>query len=321
MSGLLQASKLMPMMRPLARLAVVAVAAIAGAGATCAQTAPGATQIEQMVAPIALYPDALLAQMLMASTYPREVVEAARWAQANPDVNGETLQEAVQSEQWDPSIKGLTALPQVLQLMTARLDWTQGLGDAFLAQPQSVLDAIQRLRARADAADLLQNTPQQRISRVAAPSASGAPPATVYVIETATPDEYHLPIYDPAVAFGKWPHPGAPSISFFPPGASGTLAFASGVAVGAAIWGRIDWWQHRLTVDLGRFKRFNRTSIRRAWTHDPAHRGDIPYRYGYTERQAEREAEKARESPSTKAVRATKKKKFVARSRKGGKRK
>src|ERR1700733_12281001 len=104
-------------------------------------------QIEQLVAPIALYPDPLLSQVLMASTYPLEVVEAARWSQNNSMAKGEALQDAVQGQSWDPSVKALTAVPQTLQMMSDKLDWTQQLGDAFLAQQQQVLAAVQTLRA------------------------------------------------------------------------------------------------------------------------------------------------------------------------------
>lgn len=101
-----------------------------------------APQLEQLVAPIALYPDALLSQVLMASTYPLDVVEAARWAQANPGTTGQALEDAMQSQSWDPSAKALTAVPQTLQMMSDKLDWTRQLGDAFLAQQANVLDAV-----------------------------------------------------------------------------------------------------------------------------------------------------------------------------------
>ena len=118
---------------------------------TAATTTPRtAAQLEQLVAPIALYPDALLSQILMASTYPLEVVAAARWSQANLTVTGDALQTAMGQQPWDPSVKALAAVPQTLQMMNEKLDWTQQLGDAFLAQQNDVLDAVQRLRARAD---------------------------------------------------------------------------------------------------------------------------------------------------------------------------
>src|SRR5205807_3840517 len=128
-------------------------------------------QLEQLVAPIALYQDALLSQVLMASTYPLEVVAAARWSQANPGVTGQALEDAMQKQPWDPSVKALTAVPQTLQMMNDKLDWTQQLGDAFLAQQSDTLAAVQRLRARADAAGNLKDTPQQKVTKTAAPLA------------------------------------------------------------------------------------------------------------------------------------------------------
>src|SRR5262245_19751189 len=158
----------------LARLAIAATILLVDPDALVhAEEAAGsprtAAQLDPLVAPIALYPDALLAQILMASTYPLEVIEAARWSQANPAVTGEALEEAMQSQPWDASVKGLTALPQVLQMMSDRSDWTQTLGDTLLARQQAVLEAIQRLRARAAAAGNLQTTAEHKISRVAVP--------------------------------------------------------------------------------------------------------------------------------------------------------
>src|ERR1700691_5012147 len=126
-------------------------------------------QIEQLVVPIALYPDPLLTQVLMASTYPLEVIEAARWSQDNLMVKGQALQDAMQSQSWDPSVKALTAVPQTLQMMNDKLDWTQQLGDAFLAQQQDVLAAVQKLRTEAQAAGNLQTTPQQVVTVAPAP--------------------------------------------------------------------------------------------------------------------------------------------------------
>ena len=122
-----------------------------------------AEEIEQLVAPIALYPDPLLAQVLMASTYPLEVVEAARWQQQNPKLKDKALDDAVQQQTWDPSVKSLTAFPQVLTMLNDKLDWTQKLGDAFLAQQSDVMDAVQRLRVKAEAAGNLKSTEQQKV--------------------------------------------------------------------------------------------------------------------------------------------------------------
>jgi hypothetical protein len=255
-------------------------------------------QLEQLVAPIALYPDALLSQVLMASTYPLEVVAAARWAQANPGVTGQALEDAMQKQPWDPSVKALTAVPQTLQMMNDKLDWTQELGDAFLAQQGNVLDAVQRLRARADAAGQLKTTEHQTVTKTAAPAATGrqsstppnvsaapgsvsAAPATYYTIASTNPDEYYVPIYDPAVVYGVWPYPDYPPYYWYPPGYyPGTgLAFAAAAVVGAAIWGGINWVNRSVNVDVNRYNRFNRTNIANGnWTHNVAHRGAVPYR-------------------------------------------
>src|SRR5262245_46136240 len=197
-------------------------------------------QIEQLVAPIALYPDDLLSQVLMASTYPLEVVEAARWVRENSSVTGQALQDAMQKQSWDPSVKALTAVPQTLAMMNDQLKWTQDLGDAFLAQQAEVFDAVQRLRARADKAGNLKSTPQQTVTRASRPAGSPAgAPAQAYVIASASPTEYYVPIYDPGVVYGAWPYTTYWPFYWHPPGyvAGGVFGFAAGVATGAAIWG------------------------------------------------------------------------------------
>jgi Protein of unknown function (DUF3300) len=239
-------------------------------------------QIEQLVAPIALYPDPLLTQVLMASTYPLEVIEAARWSQANSTVNGQALQDAMQAQSWDPSVKALTAVPQTLQMMNAKLDWTQQLGDAFLAQQQDVLNAVQKLRAQAQAAGNLQSTPQQVVTTeapAAGAAVSGPPPI---VIEPVNPDVYYVPVYNPAVTYGAWSYPDYPPFNWSPPGfvASNVVSFAAGVAVGSAIWGGCNWWQNHVTINVNRFNVFNHTNINIAnnnWIHNPEHRHGVPY--------------------------------------------
>ena len=170
-------------------------------------------ELAQLVAPIALYPDALLAQVLTASTYPLEVVMAARWSEKNPDLKGAALEDAMQKEPWDPSVKGLTSVPQVLAMMSDKLDWTQQLGEAFLAQPDDIQNAIQALRARADEAGNLKSSKEQKVRRVAAPPSTGyvGPPEYI-VIEPVEPDYVYVPVYDPVVVYGAdyWPPAYAP---------------------------------------------------------------------------------------------------------------
>ena len=239
-------------------------------------------QLDQLVAPIALYPDPLLTQVLMASTYPLEVVEAARWSHDNSDVNGNALQDAMQAQTWDPSVKALTAVPQTLQMMSDKLNWTQQLGDAFLVQQQDVMDAVQKLRAQAQAAGSLQSTPQQRVTTAPAPQGVAiASMRQAIVIEPTNPDVYHVPVYNPAVAYGTWDYPAYPPFYWSPAGfvASNVVSFAAGVAVGAAIWGGCDWWGHNVIINVNRFNAFNHTDIaNNVWVHNPAHRGDVPYR-------------------------------------------
>jgi hypothetical protein len=179
-------------------------------------------------------------------------------------------------------------------MMNDKLDWTRDLGDAFLAQQADVLQAVQRLRQRADDAGNLKTTEQQKVIKTAraeaAPPSAGTPspapqssvaPANIYTIESVNPDEYYVPVYDPGVVYGAWPYPEYAPFYWYPPGWVGSrvFAFGAGVAVGAAIWGGIDWWRNRVDINVNRYNSFNRTNIaNRNWTHNPAHRGAVPYR-------------------------------------------
>src|SRR5262245_58509849 len=197
----------------------------------------------------------------------------------------------MQKQSWDPSIKALTAGPQALQMMSDKLDWTQQLGDAFLGQQEDLLAAVQRLRERAQAAGNLKSTEQQTIKTVAAPTGGGASPGTaaprgtgagsMIAIEPTNPDYLYVPVYDPRVVYGDWPYPEYEPYYWYPAGwtGGGVLAFATAVAVGSAIWGNLDWWRHRVDVNVNRFNQFNRTKIAdNTWRHNPRHRGNVPYR-------------------------------------------
>ena len=197
-----------------------------------------------MVAPIALYPDSLVSQILMASTYPLEVVEAARWVKANKTLKGDALTAALEQQTWDPSIKSLVNFPQVLAMMNQKLDLTQRLGDAFLAQHKDVLDAIQQLRAKAQAQGNLKTTKEQTVlvEQPAAQTTVVEQPAaqtTVIKIEPANPQVVYVPTYNPTVVYGAWLYPAYPPYAYYPPGYVATTAafsFAAGVALSAA-WG------------------------------------------------------------------------------------
>ncbi len=190
-------------------------------------------QIEQMVAPIALYPDPLVTTILMASTYPLEVVQADRWLKANPKVTGAALDEALKKQSWDDSVKSLCRTPDVIDRMSKNLDWTSDLGDAFLDQQQAVLDAVQRMRKKAENAGNLKTTPQQTV----------IVEKEVIKIVPADPQVIYVPTYSAPVVYGSaWSYPSYyyPPMYTYPPGytlAASALSFGVGMAVGAAVWG------------------------------------------------------------------------------------
>jgi len=235
-------------------------------------------ELDRLLAPIALYPDALLAQILMASTYPLEVVEAARWVRAHPDLKGDPLQAAIQEQTWDPSVKGLVMVPQVLTMMDEKLDWTEKLGDAFLSQQQAVMDTVQNLRAKAQAAGHLTSTPQQTVTTE----------GEAIRVEPANPEVIYVPVYDPWLVYGPWWWPGPPYY-WYPPGyfvPGPILYFGLGWYVGPAIWGHCDWRHRRVTIDVHHYNNFNHTHIvDPRWSHDIDHRRGVPYRDDATRRQ------------------------------------
>ena len=180
-------------------------------------------QLDQMLAPIALFPDALLAQVLMATTYPKDFAEAAEWALANRSLEGDAAVKAVQDKPWDPSVQSLVAFPQVLAMLGEKPDWVRDLGDAFLGQPNDVMDSVQFLRAKAKDAGNLGTTEQQIITVEPAPPppqtivvTAPPPPTQIITIAPANPQVVFVPIYNPVHVFGPWWHPLFPPF-FFPP--------------------------------------------------------------------------------------------------------
>ena len=190
-------------------------------------------QLEQMVAPIALYPDALVSQILIASTYPIQIVEAYQWLQSNKKASSAQMQQAAKAKGWDPSVESLLSFPQVVERMYQNVDWTQQLGEAFLAQQSAVMSTIQAMRQKAYAAGNLKSTPKQIVT---------VQPDQTIIIVPAEPQVVYVPAYNPAVVYGAW----APATWYYPPAvyapwpgynpAYGAVAFGAGVAVGA-IWG------------------------------------------------------------------------------------
>jgi len=235
-------------------------------------------QIQQLVAPIALYPDSLVAQILMAATYPLEVVEAARWVKANPKVSGQALEDAMQKQTWDPSVKSLTAFPQVLAMMDQKLDWTTDLGNAFLAQQADVMNAVQVLRAKAKAAGNLESNQQQTVTVEQQPA--GSQPQTI-IIQPANPQVVYVPTYNPTTIYGPWPYPAYPPYYYYPPGyaAVGSLiSFGAGMAVGAALWGGCNWGSSNVDINVNRYNNYNKTNINNGnWNHNSVHRKGVQY--------------------------------------------
>lgn len=238
-------------------------------------------QIDQWVAPIALYPDALLSQILMASTYPANVIQAAQWSKDNPKLQGDAAIQAVANQPWDPSVKSLVAFPQLMSLMGENPPWVQSLGDAFLAQPKDVMDSVQRLRLLAQQTGALQSTPQQTVTTETKPapaktatgqttSTATTSAPTVIKIESADPQVVYVPTYNPNTVYGTWPNTAYPPVYLPPsPGEQFTdslvkgLGFSLGVATTYAIFSNIDWdddddWDHHHDDDWDHHGGYNR---------------------------------------------------------------
>jgi len=269
-------------------LAVVLVLGMAGSPSTArAQYASwpvvfSPPELEQLVAPIALYPDQLLGQVLMAATYPIEVVQAARWTRdpANASLRGAALNSALAAIDWDPSVKSLVPFPQVLDTMDVHLDWMQKLGDAFLAQQAAVMDAVQHLRRRALADGRLRSAPQQVV----------VIEGDVIVIHAANPELVYVPYYDPYVVYGNWPYPAYVPYYFPPPSGyyveaslvPGFFFFAGGVHTVHWLWDwhRWDWRRRYIHIDTHRYNviHVRRPPVKRdVWVHDYEHRRGVPY--------------------------------------------
>ena len=256
--------------QPQATPASAAPAAKATSGKTFAQQ-----DLDELLAPVALYPDALLAQIFMASTYPLEVVEAARWQKQDSSLKDKALEDALQQQSWDPAVKSLTAVPQVLTMMNEKLDWTTKLGDAFLAQQDEVLKTVQNLRKKADEAGNLKTSEQMTVTKATEENVQ------VIKIESPKPEVVYVPTYNPATVYGSWWYPAPPPYYYYPPGyAYGAgLAFATGVVVGAAIWGNIGWGNNNVNVNVNRYNNFNKTNISNGnWNHNVDHRKGAAYR-------------------------------------------
>jgi hypothetical protein len=245
-------------------------------------------ELVQMLAPIALYPDELVAQILMASTYPIEIVEADRWVQQNKNLTGDAVTRALEKQNWDPSVKSLVNFPSVLSAMSQKLDMTAKIGDAFLAQQKDVMDAIQELRRRAQDAGNLKTTKEQEV----------VVEKETIVIQPSDPQVVYVPTYDPAVVYGAWAYPAYPPYYYYPPPPAyyPVFGFAAGVAIGAAwgyAWGSCNWHGGRVNYNVNQNININNRIDRNryakqggegTWRHDSSHRKGVAYKDGATAR-------------------------------------
>jgi len=233
-------------------------------------------RLDALVAPIALYPDTLVAQVLMASTYPLEVVQADRWAKDHDELRGDRLKVEIGNQPWDDSVKSLVATPSVLAMMNTKLDWTQKLGDAVLAGQADVMDAIQRLRSKARGTEKLTSTKEQKVT------VKHTQNGGVITIEPTDPQTMYVPYYDPAVVYGEWPYPDYPPYYYYPEvrhigsGSIATaMAFGTAYALGRWIpdgryWsGRFNWGGGQISIIRGAHVAH--------WQHNPEHRRAVGY--------------------------------------------
>ena len=236
--------------------------------------APGASsadaaqaELDSLLAPIALYPDSLLSQVLAASTYPLEVVALQRWLERNPSIPDASLEQALAAQPWDESVKALASFRSVVAMMNGELDWMQRLGNAFLANEAQVMDTVQRLRRKAQEAGSLADNSRERV----------VVDNDAIAIEPVQPDIVYVPVYDPLVVYGPWWWPAYPPYAwraaYFGPWdfVAGGIAFGIGVHVGSGWSGRprADWRNHDLRV--------RRPGAAASWSHDPIHRGGVAY--------------------------------------------
>src|SRR5712664_3794200 len=246
-------------------------------------------QLDSLVAPIALYPDPMLAQTLSASTYPLELIQLQQWLAKNPGLKDKALADTVAKQTWDPSIQAMAALPDVVKRLADDIQWTTDLGNAFLAQQSGVMDAVQRMRKKAQDTGNLKSTEQQKIETKVIENKS------VIVVEQANPQVIYVPSYDPYAVYGPPIYPYPPI--YYPPAgyyaAGMAISFGVGLAMGAAWGGGWGWgcgWGGNNNININNNNNFvrnsninggNRNNIgngNASWKHNPQHRGGAPYR-------------------------------------------
>lgn len=236
-----------------------------------ASTAAAPGQFEALAAPIALYPDQLLAKVMVASTYPMEVVEAARWRAQNKGLSGAALDSALASQTWDDSVKDLTRVPEVLDMMDKQISWTQQLGDAVLSDQAGMLRAVQRLRTKAQANGTLSDSAQQKV----------VTENQTIIIQPAEPEKVYVPYYDSASIYGPWDYGYAP-YAWPPPygyGYGAGVGFVAGAVIGAAFWNNnCNWGGGNLMVNnFNNFNNINNIRGGQNWQHNVNHRRGANY--------------------------------------------
>ena len=249
-------------------------------------------QLAQMLAPIALYPDTLLSQVLMASTYPLEVIEADRWVKKNERLKGDSLDDSLLDKDWDPSVKSLCHFPSVLALMSEKIIETASLGNAFLAQEDEVMDVIQKLRTEAYEQGNLTSTSKQKVVKK----------ETIIVIEPASPDVVYVPYYNPLYVYGPWWYPAYPPYYWgpFPVIVGAGISFWPGPFVSFSLvsWSYFDWHRRSIYINIHKRPRFFRHHKRHPkpgpWYHSPKHRRGVAYRDKPTARKYGKSASRSR---------------------------
>jgi Protein of unknown function (DUF3300) len=263
---------------PLAMIVLTLMATPAGAQQPAAAAPKFTTeQLEQVVAPIALYPDSLVAAVLMAATYPLEVVEADRWLDQNKDLKGDALNAKLKEVDWDPSIKSIVTVPEVLKRMSQNLDWTRDLGDAFLGQQEEVMKAVQTMRKKANDAGNLKDTEQQNVE---------VQQDQTIIIEQSNPEVVYVPEYGTEVYGGGWGYSTPYYPSMYPVG-WGLIGFGAGIWAGHALWGNCDWHGGDLDINHNNFNNFNnkvnnnwQNRTDNKWNHNAEHRKGVGYKNG-----------------------------------------
>jgi len=239
-------------------------------------------QMDQLLAPVALYPDAVLSQFFMAATYPDDVKAASDWSKRNGNQSGDAAVKAVDGEPWDPSVKSLVAFPSVMDLAGRQPDWVVQVGNAFLDQPDDVMDSVQRLRRQAQANGSLKSNEQQTVT------VQQQGPAQVIEIAPTNPQVVYVPQYNPTVVYGAWPYPAYPPYYYPPPVGSvfatslvAGIGFGLGVAAIDSMWGGFNWGRNDVNINVNRYNNINVHNRLNAnqtnFQHNAARRGSTPY--------------------------------------------